>query len=176
MANQSTVAPQQLDRFVKAMEAWLRLAAWVNKHGYGYAGFAISCSACAQGGKYDESGYSPVVHAEECPVADAEDALETLRKMATGVEEGTGMTANEDWGNVSKTGLLDDTGQVRAFSKKERAELLEWAAKQRTDWLNVSHEAHSHARTIWHYEANIRELEERSAGARNMAKPAITKG
>ncbi len=46
---------------------------------------AIICWHCKEGGIDDGGDTFPVTHAEDCKAKQAEAALETLRKMATGV-------------------------------------------------------------------------------------------
>ncbi len=82
-----TEAPkEQVERFQKAMKAWLRVSGFLHEHIYVYDMETIICWHCQAGGVYDGGDTFPVTHAEDCKAKQAEAALETLRRMATGVE------------------------------------------------------------------------------------------
>ena len=85
VAEQETVAPEKLERFQKAMKAWLRVSGFLHEHIYVYDMGTIICWHCKAGGVYDGGDTFPVEHVEDCRAKRAEDMLETLRKMATGV-------------------------------------------------------------------------------------------
>ncbi len=85
MENQEQVAPEKLERFQKAMKAWLVVTGFLHEHIYVYDMGTIICWHCKAGGVYDGGDTFPVTHAEDCKAKRAEDMLETLRKMATGV-------------------------------------------------------------------------------------------
>ncbi len=83
--NSSEEPIKDVERFQKAMKAWLRVAGFLHEHIYVYDMGTIICWYCKEGGIYNGGDTFPVTHAEDCKAKQAEAALETLRKMATGV-------------------------------------------------------------------------------------------
>jgi hypothetical protein len=85
LAKQAT--PENVRRFQEAMKAWLRVFGRLHEVSYMYGYGTITCARCKGIGTYgDAESLYHVQHTEDCPVARAEEGLETLRKMATGVE------------------------------------------------------------------------------------------
>ena len=88
----SNEAPvKDVERFQKAMKAWLPVMGQLHWDGYWYSEFeeevdSVTCNRCKATGPIIEGDLPSFEHADKCPVAQAEAGLETLRKMATGVE------------------------------------------------------------------------------------------
>ena len=86
-----TVRAEVAERFTTAMKAWMPVAAYLTSHGYDYADYEqdtsmrVTCNECDAGFDYDGAELA-LEHEVGCRLAEAEQALETLRKMATGVE------------------------------------------------------------------------------------------
>jgi hypothetical protein len=85
-----TVPVEVAERFTTAMKAWLPVMGFVFNEGYmhdTYVDRTVTCNFCGASSPYDDDGqWVSMEHAEDCRLAQVEQGLETLRKMATGVE------------------------------------------------------------------------------------------
>ncbi len=89
LSNEAPV--KDVERFQKAMKAWLPVMGQLHFESYWYSEFEeatdhVTCNRCKASGPIIEGDLPSFEHADKCPVAQAEAGLETLRRMATGVE------------------------------------------------------------------------------------------
>ena len=83
---------EDVERFQKAMKAWMPVAGCLASQGYSYdwtendTVMTVTCNECGASVRYDGTDPEMPEHEAVCKLAEAEAGLETLRKMATGVE------------------------------------------------------------------------------------------
>ena len=79
---------EDVERFQKAMKAWMPVAGLLASWGYDYADYEkdgvmpVTCKECEASDFYDGADLE-IKHEPGCKLAEAEAGLETLRKMAT---------------------------------------------------------------------------------------------